>query len=154
MEPTFILKRAIYRQQITTVFVQFFLTFEQAAPSLMYRQQCSLNCITVILHSINLVQFRILENYLFATSRHFAAPQQFVFPAHVGHTHAIPNVVNRIHGRTHIQQGKAIILVDQTAIIVIDNISHILATPVHNPIVAIKWQLITGNNQLFFFFKD
>jgi hypothetical protein len=48
-----------------------------------------------------------------------------------------------IHCRSDVQQGKLILLVDDPAVVIVNNVPNLFAASVNNPVVPVKWQLIT-----------
>lgn len=62
-----------------------------------------------------------------------------VLPAHIDNFHAIPNVLRWVHGRSDVQNGKAIVFgVQMTAVVVIDDITHISAASIDDPVVSVE----------------
>ena len=65
-----------------------------------------------------------------------------VHPAPPGDLHSVPAVLPRIHGRPDVQQGELVVGVDRAAVVVVDDVAHLFAAPVDDPVVSVKRQLV------------
>ena len=59
------------------------------------------------------------------------------------HHHPVPDSRCRVHGRPHVQQRELVVLgVHLPAVIVVDDVAHVPAIAVYNPVVAVERHLI------------
>lgn len=69
--------------------------------------------------------------------------KQFKSVSHIHNFHPVPDIFKGIKSWPDVKQGKLILVVNLPSIIVINYITDILSTPVHNPVMAIKGKFIS-----------
>lgn len=72
----------------------------------------------------------------------YTPQEQLGSPAPPGHLHSVPDGRERVQRRAHVQDGELVVLVHCSAVIVIDNVAHLLPTAVNDPVVPVKGQLV------------
>lgn len=68
-------------------------------------------------------------------------------PAPPGHFHAIPDSSYRVKGGAYVQDGELIVAFVDFAVVVVDDVTHLLPTAVDNPVVSVKRQLVAENEE-------
>lgn len=63
-------------------------------------------------------------------------------PAPPGHLHAVPDGPQRVEGRAHIQDGELVGVFVDVAVVVVDDVAHLLPAAVDDPVVAVERQLV------------
>jgi len=63
-------------------------------------------------------------------------------PAPPRHLHAVPDGAQRVDGGTHVQNGELVGVFVYLPVVVVDDIAHLFATAVYDPVVAVERQLI------------
>jgi hypothetical protein len=63
-------------------------------------------------------------------------------PSPVGGLESIIERAHRVQRRSHIQQSELTVGVHLATVVVVDDVAHVLATAVHDPVVAIERQLV------------
>lgn len=65
-------------------------------------------------------------------------------PAPPRDLHPVPHGGEGVQGRTHVQHGEHVVLVDLPAVIVVDHVPHFRAATVDDPVVPVEGQLVPG----------
>ena len=68
-------------------------------------------------------------------------------PASPSDAHAVPDSLDRVQSRPNVQIDGHIVVLRGFTAIVVNDIANLPPTPVHYPIMAVKWQLIPATNQ-------
>lgn len=68
-------------------------------------------------------------------------------PAPPGHLHAVPDGLKRVEGRAYVQNGELVGFFVDFAVIVVDDIAHLLPTAVNDPVMAVKRQLVANEKE-------
>lgn len=68
-------------------------------------------------------------------------------PAPPGHLGSVPDGRERVQRGAHVQDGELVVLVHRSAIIVINDVAHLLPTAVHYPVVPVKGQLVPAQDR-------
>lgn len=63
-------------------------------------------------------------------------------PSPPGHFHTIPDGFERVDGRADIQDGELVRFFVNFSVIIVDDIAHLLAAAVDDPVVTVKGQLV------------
>lgn len=63
-------------------------------------------------------------------------------PAPPRHLHAVPHGLQRVEGRAHVQDGELVRLLVDLAVVVVDDVTHLLPAAVDDPVVAVEGQLV------------
>lgn len=69
-------------------------------------------------------------------------------PPPPGNHHPVPHVLEGVERGPHVQDGELVGLwVDLPAVIVVDDVPHLAAAPVHDPVVAVEGELVPGGQR-------
>lgn len=68
----------------------------------------------------------------------------FIFVSHIHDFHSVPGIVKGVQGGSDVEEGKLVALVYVAAVVIVNDVSDILATTVHNPVVTVEGKLISG----------
>lgn len=77
----------------------------------------------------------------------YTPQEQSGSPAPPGHLDPVPDGRERVQRGAHVQDGELVVLVHGSAVIVIDDVAHLLPTPVNYPVVPVKRQLVPAKDR-------
>ena len=60
------------------------------------------------------------------------------------HLDAVPDGVQRVDGRAHVQVGELVGVLVDLAVVVVDDVAHLPSTAVDDPVMAVKRELVPG----------
>lgn len=68
-------------------------------------------------------------------------------PAPPGHLHAVPDGPQRVEGGAHVQDGELVGVLVDVAVVVVDDVAHLLPAAVDDPVVAVERQLVAEEEE-------
>lgn len=77
----------------------------------------------------------------------YTPQEQLGSPAPPGHLDSVPDGRERVQRGAHVQDGELVVLIHRPAVVVIDDVAHLLATAVNDPVVPVKGQLVPGEDR-------
>lgn len=77
-----------------------------------------------------------------------------ILPPHVRDTHAIPDVFEGIHCWADVEYSKFVFVVNHAAVVVVNNVTNVLAASVDDPVVSVEWVLVAETHQQIFSLKS